>query len=262
MNSTIRGMKARGDGESPGATGFAPGAPGDGAAAEVLPDYLVRHYRWAYLWPFSVRFFDLQPVINAILFGNYRKIMHHTMRLMQPADGAGRTLQIAAVYGELTPKLAEVIDDLHVIEVAPIQLEATARKLEAVGRTAELERMNAEHLGYGDDSFDTALMFLLLHELPAQARRNSLIEALRVIRPGGRFVVAEHGEIGRRHPFHRLTPVRWLLTRPEPFLDGFWKEDLTGILRECAARCGKHVELEEQVDIFRGFYRIVSYRVS
>lgn len=38
------------------------------------PDYLARHYWWAYLWSVSVWFFDHQPIINAILFGQYRTL--------------------------------------------------------------------------------------------------------------------------------------------------------------------------------------------
>jgi hypothetical protein len=70
-----------------------------------LPTYLVKHYAWAYIWPNSVWFFDHQPIINSILFGNYRKIMRNTMRMMDTRR-AGRTLQVAGVYGELTPSLA------------------------------------------------------------------------------------------------------------------------------------------------------------
>jgi len=235
----------------------------DAARAErstELPDYLLRYYAWAYVWPFAVWFFDHQPIINAILFGNYLKIMNHTMRLMKPAE-AGKTLQIAAVYGELTPKLAQAIDQLHVIDAAPIQLRTTARKLDAIGRTAKVAQMNAEHLTYEDDCFDTALMFLLLHELPTDARYRSLRSALRVLRHGGRFVIAEYGEFSKQHLFHRLAPMRWTLTTAEPFLGGFWKEDLTKVLGQCAAAVGKRIELEEHVDILGGFYRVASYRV-
>jgi ubiquinone/menaquinone biosynthesis C-methylase UbiE len=230
------------------------------AATVELPDYLVRHYDWAYLWPISVWFFDHQPIINAILFGNYRRIMDTTLRLMD-APTAGRTLQIAGVYGELTPKLAAHIDDLHLIDVAPVQLEAAHRKVAAIGRDVQLARMNAESLRYPDGSFDTALMFLLLHEMPAAARRRSLTEALRVLRPGGRFVIAEYGERRKRHFFHRFAPMRWVLTWAEPFLGGFWSDDLNQVLQECARAAGRTVELDEHVDIFGGFYRVARYTV-
>jgi ubiquinone/menaquinone biosynthesis C-methylase UbiE len=226
----------------------------------ALPGYLVRHYAWTYLWPAAVWFFDQQPIINAILFGQYRRVMDETLRLMAPAR-AGRTLQIAGVYGELTPTLARHIADLHLIDVAPIQLEAARRKLDGVARTAELGRMNAEALTYPDASFDTALMFLLLHEMPADARRRSLAEAVRVLKPGGSLVIAEYGE-KRRHFFHRFAPMRWILEVAEPFLGGFWRESLVDVLRECAGGVGRAIELDEQVDIFGGFYRVLRVRVS
>jgi len=230
--------------------------------APALPWYLQRYYAWAYVWPISVWFFDHQPIINSILFGNYRRIMRNTLRMMDPKS-AGRTLQIAAVYGELTPTLvSEGIGDLHVIDAAPIQLEAARRKVGAIGKTVNLARMIAEQLRYPSGSFDTALMFLLLHELPAQSRREALTEAIRVLRPGGRFVVAEYGECRKRHFFHRFWPMRWILTHAEPFLGGFWSDDLDHVLDECAASLGRRIEVEEKVDIFGGFYRVNRYRVE
>lgn len=238
-----------------------PATPASASPDLELPDYLVRYYRWAYLWPFAVWFFDHQPIINAILFGNYRRIMNETRRLMEPGT-AGKTLQIAAVYGMLTPTLAADVDELHLAEIAPVQIKAAERKLARAGQSAVVTRMNAEALHHDSDSFDTALMFLLLHEMTPEARRNSLRQAIRVLRPGGRFVVAEYGEARRGHFFHRFAPLRWILTTAEPFLGDFWKEDLGRTLTECAAEVGKGVELDEQVDIFGGFYRVMRYRVT
>lgn len=230
--------------------------------AVALPDYLERHYAWAYVWPISVWFFDHQPIINSILFGNYRKIMRSTMRLMD-LPNAGRTLQVAGVYGELTPTLATGLKEpLHLIDAAPIQLEAARRKLDAIGKTGHLARMHAEALHYDNGTFDTVLMFLLLHEMPATARRESLREAVRVLKRGGRLVIAEYGENKGRHFFHRFFPMRKILTWAEPFLGGFWSESLVQTLTECAAMVGRTIEVDEQVDIFGGFYRVLRLRVE
>ena len=226
-----------------------------------LPDYLVRHYDWAYLWPISVWFFDHQPIINAILFGNYRRIMNETLRLMKP-EAAGKTLQIAAVYGELTPTIARHVEELHLVDAAAVQLGAARRKLDAIGERAFSSRMLAESLRYADASFDTTILFFLLHELPQDARRAALREAIRVLRPGGQLLIAEYGEHGKRHWFHRFAPFRAILTWAEPFLDGFWKEDLTEILGECADDVGRRVRLDDSVDIFGGFYRVRRYRAA
>lgn len=226
-----------------------------------LPAYLVRHYSWAYIWPFSVWFFDHQPIINTILFGNYRKIMRNTMRLMEPKR-AGRTLQVAAVYGELTPTLAQNIEDLHLIDAAPIQLNEAKRKVGLIGKTVHTARMKAEALTYDSKSFDTVLVFLLLHEMPTEERHAALREALRVLKPGGRLVMAEYGECRKRHFFHRFWPMRWILTHAEPFLDSFWKQDLNKIMAEIGDGIGRKVECDEQVDIFGGFYRVMRYQVT
>jgi ubiquinone/menaquinone biosynthesis C-methylase UbiE len=229
--------------------------------AVQIPPYLVKHYDWAYLWPVSVWFFDHQPIINAILFGNYRRIMNETLRLMDP-KAAGKTLQVAAVYGELTPTLAQNVEELTVIDAAKVQLRAARRKLRAVGKTATLARMVAEALRYDDRSFDTTVLFFLLHELPAQSRRAALREAIRVTKPGGALMISEYGEFGKRHWFHRFQPFRGILTWAEPFLGGFWKENLTQVLKECAGDVGRSVALEDGVDIFKGFYRVRRYRVA
>lgn len=229
--------------------------------ASALPDYLVRYYAWAYVWPSMVWLFDHQPIINAILLGHYRAIMQHTLRLLRP-DTAAKTLLVAAVYGELIPKLARTVDELHVADVVPVQLRAAAQKLATSGQTAHFTRMNAEALGYQDDTFDSALMYLLLHEMPAEARKNTLREALRVLRPGGRLVIAEYGEARQRHPLHRFRAFRSLLTRAEPFLEGFWNEDLTEVVRECGKRLNKIIECEQKVDVFGGFYRVICYRIT
>ncbi|HET6603561.1 MAG TPA: methyltransferase domain-containing protein [Xanthomonadaceae bacterium] len=230
-----------------------------------LPDYLVRHYWWAYLWRPAVWFFDHQPIINAIVFGHYRAITDHTLRLVDGAS-AGDALLIASAYGNLVPRLAASLGDnpLTVIDVAPIQLERAQCKLDKAGLAGRvrLAEMNAESLSYAEDRFDTALMFLLLHELPVDARRRALVEALRVVRPGGRLVLSEYGERTGTHPLHRIGLLRWILGTAEPFLPSLWHQDLDALVAECAREAGKRVVAEEKVSIFSGFYRSWRYRIE
>jgi ubiquinone/menaquinone biosynthesis C-methylase UbiE len=121
--------------------------------------------------------------------------------------------------------------------------------------------MRAERLRYDDASFDTTVVFFLLHELPTPSRHAALTEAIRVTRPGGQIMFSEYGEHGKRHWFHRFQPFRGIITWAEPFLSTFWKENLTEVLEKCAASLGRRIELEEGVDIFGGFYRVRRYRV-
>lgn len=231
-----------------------------------MPEYLVRHYWWAYLFAPAVWFFDHQPIINAILFGQYYALMHETLRRYD-ARYRGRTLQLTAVYGKLTPVLARAAKDqeFHLMDVATAQLELAQRKLRANDAIAHqarnIARMSAESLAYQDDSFDTVIVFFLLHEMPAEARRRTLAESLRVLRPGGRLLITEYGVRTAHHPLHRLALLRWTLGRLEPFLAEFWSEDLADVLHGCGQQHGKWSRLHNETLIFGGFYRVAEFNV-
>lgn len=228
-----------------------------------IPGYLYRSYWWAYLSPAAVRLFDCQPVINAILFGRYRALLRACLDLLEPA-ATGSTLQIAAVYGILTERLARQLPDgaLHLVDVAPIQLATIRRKLERRGKAIHLYQANAESLPYRSGSFQTVLLFFLLHELPTAARGQVLREALRVLAPSGALIVADYGELTIRHPMHALVPVRRVLERVEPFLGDFWRHDLCRQVGAQAQSVHRAVRLEACRKIFGGFYQVSRYRVE
>jgi len=227
-----------------------------------VPYYLARHYWWAYLWKRSVWFFDHQPIINAILFGQYRRLMQATLeRLPQPL--AGRVLQLTCVYGSLTPTLLSRLQGarLHITDAAAVQLSLAASKVKP-GQQLLATRMNAEQLAYRADSFNTVVLFFLLHEMPDSARLHTLAECMRVIAPGGVLLITEYAPLPVHHFLYRIAPFRWLLTWLEPFLAGFWHMDVASVLNTQGNAVAKHVELESDIRLFNGFYRVSRYKVS
>ena len=225
------------------------------------PEYLAHYYWWAYLAPRGVWFFDHGLVINLILFGQYRAILDALMQRYE-ALPAGRTLQLTCAYGEITPTLAcsASTQELHVMDVAKIQLHSAKFKLQSVSRTATLARMNAESLAYGNNSFDCVVIFFLLHELPVAARQRILSETLRILKPGGRLLIAEYGENQGKHFLHRFTPWRWVIEKLEPFLYDFWHSDLEQQLLIIAKQAGKQLQKSGEVPLFYAFYRVMEYR--
>ncbi|HET8814011.1 MAG TPA: class I SAM-dependent methyltransferase [Solirubrobacterales bacterium] len=103
----------------------------------------------------------------------------------------GRVLELGAGTGlnlELYPQ--EGIESLTLTEPDPHMTKRLRRKLEEPFRSVELIEAPAEHLPFDDDSFDTAVVTLVLCTVPDQAA--SLGEIRRVLKPGGQFLFLEH----------------------------------------------------------------------
>ena len=236
------------------------------SANPPMPSYLSGHYRWAYLWRPGVWFFDHMPIINCIVFGQYQRMVEATLRHFSNSRAIGSTLLIGSAYGSLVPELARRVtgNPLTVIDVAPIQVARADRKLKESGLRDDvtLMRMDAEHLEFESNSFDSALTFLLLNELPSDARCRALKHAIRVLKPGSQLVVTEYGELGTQHALHRIAPLRWFVTRAEPHLDSLWRDDLSRLVDDCARTQGKRAELTDKDLIFNGFYRIKRFLIT
>ncbi len=228
-----------------------------------VPEYLAHYYWWAYLWRWGIWFFDHQTVINAILFGQYDKLLKKTLAHVE-SKPAARILQLTCVYGKLTPSLLAGTDnEFHLCDAAAGQLQLARRKTLHVAERCHLARMNAECLGYRSEAFDQVIVFFLFHEMPAGARDNAYAEIARVVRPDGSVLITEYAETPRRHWLYRLLPFRWLLGRLEPFLPGFWEEDVAAKLGDTLEQHGKALAGEPCVEYcFAGFYRVMRFNLA
>lgn len=187
-----------------------------------IPPYLEKHYWWAYLHPKGVRLFDRLWLVNAILFGNFNALRDIALRRLGTAI-PGRMLQIAAVYGDITPKIAQRLQPgahLDLVDIAPIQLQNVARKLPAQAPVT-LEQQNSTALRFADGTFDTVLLFFLLHEQPDSEKVRTCAEALRVLKPGGRLLVVDYHKPKAWHPFRYL--LKPFLRVLEPFSLSLWQ---------------------------------------
>jgi len=187
----------------------------------AVPAYLRRIYWWAYVHPHAVRVFERQWLVNLILWGNFGRLRDEAIDALGPAL-PGATLQVACVYGNLTERLAGRLPDdgrLDVVDVLPIQLDNLAHKL-PYGHGVNMVQSDATALGFPTATYDRALLFFLLHEMPERVRRATLAETLRVVRPGGRVVIVDY------HKPHPLNPLFWpmvaILRTLEPFAMDLW----------------------------------------
>ena len=88
-----------------------------------------------------------------------------------------------------------------------------AAKAEKAGAEVAFDEALSTELPYGDESFDVVLSTLFFHHLSDEAKRETADEINRVLRPGGRVVVADWGR--PQDPLMRAAFV------PVQLLDGF-----------------------------------------
>ena len=192
---------------------------------QAVPAYLQDTYWWAYVHPNAVSFFERQWLVNLILWGNFARLRDAALAELGH-EVAGRTLQVACVYGNFSEHLAARLapgGSLDVVDVLPIQLRNLRGKLPA-SAPVTLHQRDSTALGFADASYDQAVVFFLLHEQPAAARAQTLREALRVVKPGGKLVLVDYHLPRRMHPLRYL--FRPVLRALEPFALDLWRHEL------------------------------------
>jgi len=202
-----------------------------------IPDYLRDTYSWAYLHPASIWLFERDWVVNLILWGNMRRLTDSVIEEIGPQDD-GPSLQVACVYGAFSNRLASHLQEresnLHIVDVAPIQIRNARDKLADHSNTRfHIEDSSA--LRFSDRQFARTIVFFLLHEQPEQARHRTIAEALRVTRPGGKVIFVDY------HLPRRANPLRYfmkpVLKTLEPFALDLWKKPIAEMLpRNCDPR--------------------------
>lgn len=194
-----------------------------------IPRYLEQVYWWAYVHPKAVHLFEREWLVNLILFGNYSRLVDAALNELG-AEIPGRTLQVACVYGHLTPKLRERMAPdarLDVVDILPIQLQNLAAKMPPDERVALLQG-DSSSLACPDASYDQVLLFFLLHEQPAHVRRATLAEAMRVVKPGGRVVIVDYHRPVRLHPLRLL--MTGVFRKLEPYAMDLWDHDVESFM--------------------------------
>jgi ubiquinone/menaquinone biosynthesis C-methylase UbiE len=124
----------------------------------------------------------------------------------------GTALELGAGTGffSLNLKQAGILDELHVTDLSPGMVEAAKANAETLGFTIEGRVADAERIPYDDNTFDVVVGHAVIHHIPDVEA--AFAEMLRVLKPGGRFVIAgEPTRIGDWYA-RRLGRATWRAT--------------------------------------------------
>jgi arsenite methyltransferase len=108
--------------------------------------------------------------------------------------GCGRGAVLTAVAGRLTTGGVTGIDIWSTRDQSGNATDVTARNaaLEGVAERVEIETGDMRALPFADATFDLVVSSLALHNIRQDAdRRKAVAEGFRVLKPGGRMVVAD-----------------------------------------------------------------------
>jgi ubiquinone/menaquinone biosynthesis C-methylase UbiE len=129
-------------------------------------------------------------VIWSELFDNLR--LRGDERILDMGCGRGAVLLLAA--GHLTTGRAIGVDLWRRVDQSGNSVEAARRNaaLEGVAERVELHTADMTALPFEDNSFDVVVSSGAIHNISGSAgRKKAIDEAVRVLRPGGRVVIAD-----------------------------------------------------------------------
>ena len=200
--------------------------------APDIPDYLQDTYWWAYLHPKALKFFEREWMVNLILWGNMNRLTRAVIEDLDVAPGSS-VLQVACVYGDFSNRLARHLETrdshLEIVDVAPIQLQNVREKLKD-NKNVGFHHEDSTNMSLPDGSFEETVVFFLLHEQPESARRQTIAEAIRVTKPGGRVIFVDYHGPRKSHPMRYV--MKPILSWLEPFAMDLWRDPLSEFMPE------------------------------
>jgi len=118
----------------------------------------------------------------------------------------GRVLEVAVGTGRNLPHYPAEVTVVGV-ELSPAMLSVARQRATRLGRDVDLREGDAQHLPFGEASFDTVVCALSLCTIPSPVE--AVGEMRRVLRPGGRLLLLDH--VGSTWP--PVYAAQWLLER-------------------------------------------------
>jgi ubiquinone/menaquinone biosynthesis C-methylase UbiE len=144
-----------------------------------------------------IRLVDFQPVIAAILLFQYDRLVSMITAGIGRMNLQGKSALITScAFGNVMPRVAGAAIDAGASEVKVVdlirnELVHAERKMADLADKLTFLEQDATAIDLPDGSVDANVVFFLLHELPHHLKNKTLVEACRVLAPGGKLFLAE-----------------------------------------------------------------------
>lgn len=153
-------------------------------------------------------FYDPLMRFLALGIGGERRLRQRTIELANLESG-DYVLDVGCGTGTLAIMMAPLVGttgQVMGVDLSPRMIDIARQKV-ALPQLKFLQQ-NSENLPFPEAHFDKVTATYMLHEMPRDARQNTLREIFRVLKPGGHFVVVD---IHRPQGFLRYAVFRLLM---------------------------------------------------
>jgi demethylmenaquinone methyltransferase/2-methoxy-6-polyprenyl-1,4-benzoquinol methylase/phosphoethanolamine N-methyltransferase len=140
-------------------------------------------------------------LVDIFLFhGQVRKLRLRTANLahIQPGE---KVLDVGCGTGTLAIEVQQRVGATgRVAGIDPGTQQIARARSKAARRNVPIDFQFGviEHLTFSDQAFDVVLSTLMMHHLPASLKRQGLSEIARVLKPGGRLIIADSNKKERQ----------------------------------------------------------------
>jgi ubiquinone/menaquinone biosynthesis C-methylase UbiE len=163
-------------------------------------------------------------LLAALFFGGRRRRVFRRLAVLSGARPGDRALDIGCGTGFFTRAMAEAVaPGGTALGVDPDEEVLVQARRKTRPTNCTFARGTAEALDAPDAAYDLVVSSLMMHHLPEQMRPRAIREMFRVLRPGGRVLIADFRppktRVGRllirphmsaameSNPVHQLEPI-------------------------------------------------------
>ncbi len=126
-------------------------------------------------------------------FGEKFRVRIIDEAFLKPGDSV---LDCGCGTGTLTVAAKRVVGTsgrVEGIDISTDQLEIARKNSRAAGLDIEFHEGSVDELPFPENSFDAIFSTLMLHHVPEDVKRGAFHEMRRILKPGGRVVIADFG---------------------------------------------------------------------